>query len=77
MWQHGHFYWNELMTRDPEGAKAFYGRTVGWQFEAMPMESGTYWVCKGGDQPVGGIFDMSGPEFEGLPAALVRLPRGR
>ena len=67
MWQHGHFYWNELMTRDPEGAKAFYGRRVGWQFEGMPMESGTYWVCKDGDKPVGGILDMSGPEFEGIP----------
>jgi predicted enzyme related to lactoylglutathione lyase len=67
MWQHGHFYWNELMTRDPEGAKAFYGRTLGWQFEAMPMESGTYWVCKDGDTPVGGILDMNGPEFDGIP----------
>ncbi|MGH6922023.1 MAG: VOC family protein, partial [Geminicoccaceae bacterium] len=67
MWQHGHFYWNELMTRDPEAAKAFYGGTVGWQFEGMAMESGAYWVCKDGDRPVGGIFDMSGPDFEGLP----------
>jgi uncharacterized protein len=67
MWQHAHFYWNELMTRDPEGAKAFYGPTVGWQFEAMPMESGTYWVAKDGDTPVGGIFDMNGPDFDGLP----------
>ena len=67
MWRHGHFYWNELMTRDPEEAKAFYGATVGWQFEAMPMEGGIYWVCKDGDTPVGGIFDMNAPEFEGLP----------
>ncbi len=67
MWQHGHFYWNELMTRDPEGAKAFYGDTLGWKFEGMPMEIGTYWVCKDGDKPVGGIFDMNKPEFEGLP----------
>jgi uncharacterized protein len=33
----------------------------------MPMEIGTYWVCKDGDKPVGGIFDMNKPEFEGLP----------
>jgi predicted enzyme related to lactoylglutathione lyase len=48
------------MTRDVEGAKAFYGEMVGWRFESMPMEGGTYWVCKDGDQPVGGILDISG-----------------
>ena len=30
-------------------------------------EVGTYWVCKDGDQPLGGIFDMSPPQFDGLP----------
>ena len=68
MTQHGHFHWNELMTRDVEGAKAFYGGTIGWRFEGMPMEDGTYWVCKAGDQMVGGIFDISQPRFEGIPA---------
>jgi predicted enzyme related to lactoylglutathione lyase len=64
---HGHFYWNELMTRDVEGAKSFYGTTVGWQFDGMPMEGSTYWVCKDGDQAVGGIMDMNRPDFEGIP----------
>ena len=36
-WTHGSFYWNELMTRDAEKAKKFYGDTIGWTFEAMPM----------------------------------------
>lgn len=67
MTQHGHFYWNELMTRDVEGAKSFYGGTVGWQFDGMPMEGGTYWVCKDGEQAVGGIMDMNRPDFEGIP----------
>lgn len=68
MWQHGHFYWNELMTRDIEGAKAFYGSAAGWTFEAMPMsEGGTYWVCKDGETPIGGMFDANQPEFEGIP----------
>jgi len=26
---HGKFYWNELMTRDVERAKRFYGDTIG------------------------------------------------
>ena len=68
MWQHGHFYWNELMTRDIESARTFYGDSLGWTFEAMPMEAGgTYWVCMDGDKPVGGIFDMNAAEFEGMP----------
>jgi hypothetical protein len=33
----------------------------------MPMPSGTYWVAKMGDKAVGGIFPMSGPEFDGVP----------
>jgi uncharacterized protein len=69
MWSHGHFYWNELLTHDPERAKKFYGDTIGWRFEAMPMADGggTYWVAKLGDKPVGGIFTLSGPEFADMP----------
>ena len=39
-WSHGEFYWNELMTRDPETAKKFYADTLGWNFEAMAMPDG-------------------------------------
>lgn len=67
MEQHGHFCWNELMTRDVERAKAFYGETVGWTFEAMDMgENGTYWIGKDGDQPVSGMFDAGGSDFEAM-----------
>lgn len=67
-WQHGHFHWNELNTRDPEGAKAFYGETVGWTFSEMPMdEGGMYILCMDGDRPVAGIFDINKPDFEGIP----------
>ena len=66
---HGTFYWNELMTRDVEGAKKFYAGTLGWSYDAMPMPGGggTYWVAKMGDEPVGGILDISGPEFAPVP----------
>jgi hypothetical protein len=68
MWQHGHFHWNELNTRDPKSAKAFYGEVVGWTFDEMPMdEGGTYVLCMEGGQPVAGIFEMNGPEFAGIP----------
>jgi predicted enzyme related to lactoylglutathione lyase len=29
MTTHGHFHWNELVTRDVEKAKKFYGDTIG------------------------------------------------
>jgi uncharacterized protein len=66
---HGKFYWNELMTRDVEGAKKFYAGTLGWSYDAMPMPGGggTYWVAKVGDEPVGGILDISAPEFAPVP----------
>jgi predicted enzyme related to lactoylglutathione lyase len=67
-WSHGKFYWNELMTRDVEGAKKFYTDTMGWSYDAMPMGPGmTYWVAKMGDEPAGGIFDISGPEYKDVP----------
>jgi uncharacterized protein len=67
-WTHGSFYWNELMAHDAERAKRFYADTVGWTFDAMPMPTGgTYWVAKMGDEPVGGIFTMTGPDYDKVP----------
>ena len=57
MTEHGIFHWNELNTRDVEKAKAFYEKAIGWTFDGMPMQNGTYWVAKVGDKMVGGIFD--------------------
>lgn len=55
------------MTRNAERDKRFYGATVGWTFEAMPMPDGTYWVAKMGDQYVGGLFPLTSPQFDGVP----------
>ena len=67
-WSHGKFYWNELMTRDVEGAKKFYAEAMGWTYDAMPMPGGgTYWIAKAGDESAGGIFDISGPDYAGVP----------
>lgn len=63
---HGHFHWNELMTRDVEAAKAFYTRTVGWSFDGMPMPEGTYWVAMMDGAPVAGIFTMTDTMFAGM-----------
>jgi predicted enzyme related to lactoylglutathione lyase len=65
---HGTFYWNELCARDVAGAKKFYADTMGWSYEAMPMSGGgTYWVAKMNNEPVGGVFDISGHDFDGMP----------
>lgn len=66
---HGTFYWNELMTRNVEAAKKFYGDTLGWTFDAMPMPGGggSYWVANVDGEPVGGMLDISGPDFQGVP----------
>ena len=53
----GSFYWNELMTRDAEAAKKFYGATLGWTFEAMDQgEGANYWIAKVGEESVAGIY---------------------
>jgi uncharacterized protein len=67
-WQHGEFHWNELMTRDVERAKQFYQGSIGWTFEAMPMDKGrTYWCAMHERKPVAGLFTLHAPEFEGVP----------
>jgi predicted enzyme related to lactoylglutathione lyase len=58
--------WTELMTPDPEPAKAFYGRLFGWQFETMDMGQGPYHVVKVGDASIGGIGKPP-PEAQGMP----------
>jgi hypothetical protein len=70
MTQHGHFHWNELLTRDAERDKKFYAGAIGWSFEPMPMEDGaTYWVAKMDGHPVGGMFPTNRPGLEQVPQA--------
>ena len=66
---HGTFNWNELNVRDVEKAKTFYAKTMGWSFDAMPMPDGAaYTMIKNGEDVIGGMLDISGKEFEGIPA---------
>jgi hypothetical protein len=67
-WSHGTFHWNELMTRDIERAKRFYGDTIGWRFEPMKMADGrTYWCAMEHGRPIAGLFPLDAPEFDGVP----------
>ena len=70
MTAHGNFHWNELLTSDVERAKRFYGETIGWTYESMPMPDGaTYWVASIGGKPAAGLFPTNRPEYTGLPEA--------
>jgi uncharacterized protein len=67
-WSHGRFHWNELMTRDVAKAKKFYADTLGWKYDAMPMqEGGTYTIAMVDGAPAAGIFDISGPDYKDVP----------
>ena len=68
MTPHGAFFWNELNTWSVDRAKAFYGETLGWHYESHPMaKGGTYTLCKAGETPVAGIFEMKpGAGFDGM-----------
>lgn len=60
--------WNELMVRDVEQAKAFYGKLLGWAYETMPMGDFDYTVLKVGERSNGGMMAMAGPMWEGVPS---------
>jgi predicted enzyme related to lactoylglutathione lyase len=54
----GALTWNELHTRDVEGAKAYYAAVFGWRAEDQPFGDMTYTVIQLGEQPIGGMMPM-------------------
>jgi len=65
---HGDFSWSELMTRDPEGAKTFYGELLEWDFEDVPMANGNYTVVKADGKRIGGMMPMPQMLPKGTPS---------
>jgi predicted enzyme related to lactoylglutathione lyase len=59
--------WYELMTKDVAKAKDFYGKVLGWGYQAMPMGDFEYTMIKVGERDNGGIMGMDGPMWEGVP----------
>ena len=49
--KHGEFVWYELMTRDPDGAKAFYDGVVGWNIGERPPGDMDYRIIDAGEGP--------------------------
>jgi len=66
MKQPGLFSWNELMTTDVAGAKAFYGELLGWSMTDITCEGMEYTMVKSGDREIGGIM-VTPPEAAGMP----------
>jgi hypothetical protein len=54
----GSLTWNELQTRDPEGAKAFCSAVFGWTPEDQEMGDFTYTVFNLGDRGIAGAMPM-------------------
>ncbi|HET9591473.1 MAG TPA: VOC family protein [Solirubrobacterales bacterium] len=60
--------WNELNTRNPEGAKAFYSAVFGWEPNDIEMKDGgtyTEWLVDGSQ--VAGMLDMRGRMPDEIP----------
>lgn len=62
----GSLSWNELLTRDVTGAKAFGAAVFGWGSTDQDMGGFTYTVVDVGESPVAGIATMS----DGVPAEV-------
>jgi len=60
--QHGGFSWGELMTTDPEGAKAFYTALFGWGTPEWPEGELPYTLISMGGKILFGprIFPKAG-----------------
>jgi predicted enzyme related to lactoylglutathione lyase len=63
----GALCWNEVLTRDPDGMKAFYGAVFGWGHEDSQVGDVTYTVWLLGENRVAGMMPMDGMPAE-MPA---------
>ena len=49
----GSMTWNELQTRDIDAARDFYGKALGWEFEAFEGSHPVYWLVTMPSKPKG------------------------
>lgn len=54
----GTFCWVDLSTYDAEGARAFYGELLGWEFGDSELTGGVYTVCLVGGDAVAAIVQQ-------------------
>jgi hypothetical protein len=57
---HGSFVWYELITPDPDGAKAFYDAVVGWTIEATAsFPNGYRMIGRSDGKSAGGLLPLT------------------
>jgi uncharacterized protein len=54
----GRFLWYELLTTDPDHAKAFYTTVVGWGTDRWPGMAVPYTIWTRGGVPIGGLMEL-------------------
>jgi predicted enzyme related to lactoylglutathione lyase len=59
--------WVDLMTSDPEAARAFYRELFGWELEVGPAETGHYTIARLRGHSVAGLGGE--PARDGMPTA--------
>ena len=67
----GTFCWFECGTTDAAAAKKFYTELFGWTTMDVPMPGdaqGHYTLLKIGDEDIAGLYQLAGPQFEGVPS---------
>ena len=64
----GSLTWNELHTRDVEGAKAFYAALFGWTPDDQDMGGMSYTIFNLGDTGIAGAMTMRPDVPDGVPA---------
>jgi uncharacterized protein len=55
---HGRFLWYELMTTEPELAKTFYSKVIGWSTREASAPGMPYTMFTVGDASIGGLTDL-------------------
>lgn len=63
----GGLCWTELSSRDPEGAKAFYGSLFGWDARPQETPGGLYTMFSVDGTDIGGMVEMN-EEWGEMPA---------
>lgn len=69
----GQFVWYELLTKDLEGAKAFYPAVLGWTTQKFDGSDSPYTMWVAGETPMGGVMQLP-PEAAAAGAPSNWLP---
>lgn len=67
--QHGEFCWINLLTPEPDAARTFFSKLLGWTFKELPGDMGS--AIQVGGKDVGGLFDLHDPKTpKGTPPGI-------